>query len=126
MYQRVVMTSACKTEHRRDEEADDLVSDQEEYSRNGDHDEHHGRGDRGLPLRRPGNLGGFGPHLLQEFERTELRHNLRLTHFFLIPGSFPAAAIAAELRPSTYIRRFLPGRSGGTRTPNPRFWRPVL
>src|ERR687898_2059710 len=101
MYQREVMTSACKTEHRRDEEADDLVRDQEEYCRNSNHDEHHGRGDRGFPLRRPGHLGGFGPPLLQEFERTELRHNLRLTHFPLIPGGLPAARVEPQFRPST-------------------------
>ena len=40
-----------------------------------DHDEHHGGGDHGLAPRRPGDLVGLGAHLLQELERTDLRHD---------------------------------------------------
>src|SRR5262245_56774914 len=79
-------------------EADDLVGHQEEQG--GDHhdDEDPGGGNRGLAPGRPGDLGYFGADLANELDGI-LRH----------------ARCSSES-----------GRSGGTRTPDPRFWRPML
>src|SRR3979490_372152 len=80
------------------DEADDLVSHQEEQRRDDDEDEDHAGGDHGLAPGRPGDLGHLGADFTDEFDWV-LRHARTL---------------------------LTNGRSGGTRTPGPRFWRPML
>src|SRR6266699_6929572 len=127
MYQRLVMVAisiglslAADAEKEGDEQSHDLVPNEKEYRGEGDHDEHHGRGNGGLAPARPSDLLGFGTHLLHELERVDFRHD---------------SCRCPERRGSrsplyiTISDRCSPpksGRSGGTRTPNPRFWRPVL
>src|SRR5215468_1541657 len=78
------------------DEADDLVGHQEEQRGNHDEDEDHAGGDHGLAPGRPGDLGHLGTDLANELDGID--HVLTLEN----------------------------GRSGGTRTPDPRFWRPML
>src|SRR5579883_683757 len=154
MYQRLAMLfsavlsvmSAADAEDERHEIADDLIRHREEDAGQYHHDEHHDRRDHDLPPGRPRDLLGLGPNLLEELERTDLRHfaldafavdalRLRLggyarrtrpqagrprnspTSIYAWFPEKPLAGLEGELKP---------GRSGGTRTPNPRFWRPVL
>src|SRR6516165_3098113 len=56
----------------------DLVGHQEEYGGDGHHYEYHGSGDGGLAPTRPRDLLRLGAHLLQELERTDLRHRAYL------------------------------------------------
>src|SRR5260370_38664698 len=79
-------------------EANDLVGHQEKQRRDDDEDKDHAGGDHGLAPGRPGDLGHLGANLADEFDRI-LRH-----------------AYCSSKN----------GRSGGTRTPGPRFWRPML
>src|SRR5260370_12136411 len=79
------------------DEADDLVRQQEEQRRDDDEDEGHAGGDHGLAPGRPGDLGHLGTDLADEFDGIDHTHYSK--------GN---------------------GRSGGTRTPGPRFWRPML
>src|SRR5262249_4921612 len=113
-----------------------------EEDRGGDHDD---RGGVDLLPARPGDLLQLGPHLAEERPQlAELprppaqrarepgRHSGRPTlvllhirclsygHCSPQPSHRRAAAYAAARGPATN------GRPGGTRTPNPRFWRPVL
>ena len=76
MYQRFAMAraSAANAEHEPDDEADHAVRQEEEDTGDDDHDEHHDRGNQRLLARRPGDLGHFGPHLLQKFKWIGSRH----------------------------------------------------
>src|SRR5947209_5954104 len=95
----------------------DLVCDEKEDRGDRHHDENHGCGDRGLPPCRPGNLLRLGAHFLHELERTDPRHST----------SAAPLSCAAQIGGNELLTEpVMPGRSGGTRTPNPRFWRPVL
>src|SRR5260221_11346098 len=78
--------------------ANDLVSHQKEHRRDHDEDEDHAGGDHGLAPGRPGDLGHLGTDFADKLDGI-LRHTL----------------ISSKI-----------GRSGGTRTPGPRFWRPML
>src|SRR5262249_9938139 len=88
---------SCNPEQRLDDEADDLVRHQEEQRRDHHENEDHAGGDHGLAPGRPGDFADLGTYLADEFDWI-LRH----------------------------ARTVLDGRSGGTRTPGPRFWRPML
>src|SRR5215475_15181095 len=85
-------------EHQLHGEADDLVGHQEEQGGDHDEDEDHAGGDHGLAPGRPGDLGHLGTYLANELDGI-------LRHTRCSSGN---------------------GRSGGTRTPGPRFWRPML
>src|SRR6185312_9895768 len=105
--------SGSDAEHECNGNADQLIRKQEKNGRDRNHDKHHRRGDRGFAARWPCDLSRFLAHLLQEAEKTDplASHFCRrlIAHVLALnPVSGP------------------PGRSGGTRTPNPRFWRPVL
>src|SRR5262245_38300201 len=78
------------------DEADDLVGHQEEQRGNHDEDKDHAGGDHGLAPGRPGDLGHLGTDLANELDGVD------------------------------HVRVLRNGRSGGTRTPDPRFWRPML
>src|SRR4051812_42549378 len=80
------------------DEADDLVGHQEEDGGDHDEDEDHAGGDHGLAPRRPGDPGHLGADFANKLDWI-------LRHAHTLKGS---------------------GRSGGTRTPGPRFWRPML
>src|SRR5215467_12931436 len=69
-------STAADAENERHDETHDLVRQQEEDRRDRDHHEDHRGGDGGLAPGRPGDLLGLGAHLLQELERTDLRHSL--------------------------------------------------
>src|SRR3954452_2874838 len=81
MYQRLDMaiSTASNPEHEGHENPDHLIGEKKEDAREARHDEHHDGGDHGLFARRPGDLLGLGADLLQEFERTDLRHALTLS-----------------------------------------------
>src|SRR4026208_1794236 len=85
-------------EQQLDDEADDLVGHQKEQCRDHDEDEDHAGGDHGLAPGRPGDFRHFGTDLANELDGV-------LGHSRCSSGT---------------------GRSGGTRTPDPRFWRPML
>src|SRR5689334_6907992 len=84
-------------EQRLYDEGDHLVGYQKEQRRDHDEDEDHARGDHGLAPGWPGDLAALGPDFPDELDWI-LRH-------------------------ARYSEN---GRSGGTRTPGPRFWRPML
>src|SRR5947209_5830866 len=88
---------SCNPEQRLDDEANDLVRHQEEHRRDHDEDKDHAGGDHGFTPGRPGDFADLGTDFADEFDWI-LRH----------------------------ARTVLGGRSGGTRTPGPRFWRPML
>ena len=70
--------STADAENEGHEHTHDLVGHQEEYGGDGHHYEYHGSGDGGLAPTRPRDLLRLGAHLLQELERTDLRHRAYL------------------------------------------------
>src|SRR5947207_8602811 len=98
----------------------DLIYDEEKDRRDKHHHKDHRRGDHGLLAARPRDAGNLLPDLLKKFDWTRLRHK--------------PAHLGRQHRLGPYGPYFLSfqeprlssGRSGGARTPNPRFWRPVL
>src|SRR5215470_16881289 len=137
MYQRLVMRSfppGCSTADAKDKRHDkthDLVRDEEENRCDRHHDEHHGGRDHRLAPGRPSDLLGLGADLLQELKwtyRHDLRRHLGLSRATVRPpataGNRPQAL--ETIMTLAALAWATPGRSGGTRTPNPRFWRPVL
>src|SRR5579871_785794 len=121
----------------RDPQAD--VDDHEEESDDDDHDEHHDRGDPGLASAGPGDLARLRAHLPEELDGADaplaglVRRRGRAAAPWqcgrqtLILGHFGGFLLRVRRRLQTPQR--LPeysGRSGGTRTPGPRFWRPML
>src|SRR5580693_7958576 len=97
-----------------------LIHDEEKHGRNKHHHKHHRRSDHGLLAARPSDAGNFLADLLKKIDRTRLRHkpaHLGRQHRLGPYGSY----FSAFQEP-----RLSSGRSGGARTPNPRFWRPVL
>ena len=66
--------SPADAENKGHEHTHELIGQQEKDGGDGHHHEDHGSGDGGLPPARPGDLLRFGAHLLQEFERADLRH----------------------------------------------------
>src|ERR1700756_4949028 len=87
MYQRLAMAgdlvvfsltvcSANKVQHRRYQQPDELIRDQEEHRGDRHHYEDHHSGDRGLATRRPGDLLRLVAHLLHELEYVCLSHAL--------------------------------------------------
>src|SRR5260370_17138318 len=125
MYQRLVMAaksiglSAANAEKESDDETHDLICNEKEYRGDGDHDEHHGGGNGRLAPRRPSDLLGFGAHLLQKLERVDFRHD----SCRCLERRGPQPSIYYMSGPMQPAK---PGRSGGTRTPNPPFLRPGL
>src|SRR4051794_6445579 len=94
MYQRMLMclgpcASLVDAENEGNEDADQLIRREEEDRGERDHHEHHDGGDRGLAPRRPGDLGGFAAHFLQEFERAESHRQVAsvVARFFWNPNS---------------------------------------
>src|SRR5215467_2194020 len=85
------------------------------------HHEYHRGGDDGFLAARPGDTRHLLTDLLEELDWTRLRH----TNCPRLKGTVPAgygpssASVLGCFAASN-------GRSGGARTPNPRFWRPVL
>src|SRR6266446_8267921 len=88
------------------DEADDLVGHQEKNRRHDDENEHHRRGDHGFAPRRPSDFRHLLPHFTEKLDWV-LRHTHR-------SGGTRAFQVLSS------------GRSGGTRTHDPRFWRPML
>src|SRR6185437_6597423 len=76
------------------------------------------RGDHGLLARRPGDATHLLADLPQKFYRTGYCHDIP-------SGNALYSALAPGL-PEPLSKPSRAGRSGGARTPNPRFWRPVL
>src|SRR5262249_19092032 len=70
--------STADAENEGHEHTHDLVGHQEKYGGDGHHYEYHGSGDGGLAPTRPRDLLRLGAHLLQELERTDLRHRAYL------------------------------------------------
>src|SRR5262249_37003374 len=70
--------STADAENEGHEHTHDLVGHQEEYGGDGHHYEYHGSGDGGLAPTRPRDLLRLGAHLLQELERSDLRHRASL------------------------------------------------
>src|SRR5215471_848281 len=68
--------SPADAEHEGHEKPHHLVRHQEEDGSDGHHHEHHAGGDGGLTPGRPSDLRRLGADLLQELERTDLRHSL--------------------------------------------------
>src|SRR5712691_10700378 len=107
-----------------------LIDHKEENRGDEDHHEHHRRRDGGLLAARPGDPAQLLANLLNEFGGVGLGH-LRsnphrprpiapsYTYYIRIQGPWRMVAMAPHPARG-------PGRSGGARTPNPRFWRPVL
>src|ERR1700681_4627054 len=81
MYQRLAMAvpNTSNPQHERHEKPNQLIGDEKEDAGETRHDEHHQGGDHGLAPRRPRDLLGLGADLLQELERTDLRHALTLS-----------------------------------------------
>src|SRR5262249_45098898 len=86
MYQRLAMAgdlavfsltvcSANKVQHRRYQQPDELIRDQEEHRRDCHHHEYHCSGDRGFATRRPSDLLRLVAHLLHELEYVCLGHD---------------------------------------------------
>src|SRR6266581_6949229 len=111
--------SPADAENESDERAHDLISQQKEDGGDGYHDEDHGCGDGGFAPARPRDLLPLDAHLLQEFKRADLRHMPICRHVGRAVATYCAVRLCWPSRTTL-------GRSGGTRTPNPRFWRPVL
>ena len=79
MYQRFAILSCLPISSQSEKESFDpplqnRIDDQKKYRGQGDHDENHGGRDQGFPARRPGDLVGFLPYLLKEFEWVRSRH----------------------------------------------------
>src|SRR5918993_1191615 len=81
------------------DEGDDLVGNEEEQRRDHDEDEDHAGGDHGVAPGRPGDLGHLGSDFADKFDWILCPHDRHSSNN---------------------------GRSGGTRTHDPRFWRPML
>src|SRR5579883_950673 len=94
--------------------ADDPVDEGQEQRHRDHHQENHGGGGDGFLARRPCDVPDLLAHFAEELSWTRSRHacfdpNRRACSSF-----------------SLYLVAARSGRSGGARTPNPRFWRPVL
>src|ERR1043166_9343191 len=138
MYQRLAMAgdlvvfsltvcSASKVQHRGYQQADELIRNQEEHRRDCHHHEDHRSGDRGLATRRPSDLLRLVAHLLHELEYVCLGHDRITRRRRTEDGYGYRAPVFQPLLSSVFCPLFAAfGTSGGTRTPNPRFWRPVL
>src|SRR2546430_2586809 len=112
-----------ETEEEADEEVEDPVGAGEEEREQHGHDDHHDRGGDRLLARRPVDLGGLGADLTDEFAGGGSGHVL------------PILVLRIEKRPADLSGRrgwaslsvgrpsLQGGRSGGTRTHDPRFWR---
>src|SRR6266581_6375528 len=105
-----------------------LIDHKEENRGDEYHHEHHRRRDGGLLAGRPGNPTQLLANLLNEFGGIGLGH-VRSNHPHRPRPIEPSYTLYRDHRTSWRwhphpTRR--PGRSGGARTPNPRFWRPVL
>ena len=111
------------------------ISDaEEEEGEQGRHDDDHQPGHQRLATRRPDDLGRLRADLPKKFTGIDSRHAQTVLHSlcaceigpssaFVQPrlGLFPLPCPAKRNRRSGDH-----GRSGGTRTPGPRFWRPML
>src|SRR5215813_5007496 len=71
----LTVCSASKGQHRRYQQPDELIRDQEEHRGDRHHHEHHRSGDRGLATRRPSDLLRLVAHLLHELEYVCLGHD---------------------------------------------------
>src|SRR5436853_2642936 len=103
--------SGSNSEHEGNGNADQLIRDQKKNRRDCHHDKHHSSCYRGLPARRPSYLARLLAYLLQKTERA---------------NPFPPHLCRRLIAHVLTLKLVSPGRSGRTRTCNPRFWRPVL
>src|SRR5262245_61660465 len=131
-----------------DEFAEDIVEGADERSQHHDCDENDDRVVDGLGLGRPRHLAQLGANLLKELARTRAlgaglraRRRLRPATFARRCAVLGHLTLALEhslgfsvhrhggwpcCRERWLIRTRRLRRAGGTRTPNRRFWRPVL
>jgi hypothetical protein len=96
------------------------IDDKEEQHHQSDHDENHHRGQPGLLPCRPRDFGSLALNLTRELDDAPTPHGSgqvlasSVGSFFGRLGQFEFPFLAST------------GRSGGTRTPGLRFWRPPL
>src|SRR6516165_9125213 len=107
-----------KPEHEPHGRGKRLIDQKEETRGDKHHHENHRRCGQSLFAAWPGHPRHLLPHFLDELPRICLRHD----HLSQLQTT---TSIAAR-RPHRCHRGTRIGRSGGARTPNPRFWRPVL
>src|SRR5690242_20084465 len=105
--------SGSDAEHEGNDNTDQLIRHQKKNRGYRHHEKYHAGGNRRLPARWPGHFACLLTHFLQEAEGADplASHLCRR----LVAHMLSLNTVAGPL-----------GRSGGTRTPNPRFWRPVL
>src|SRR5579884_857853 len=109
-----------------------LIDQEKEGGGDEHHHEHRGGRDHGFLAAGPGDAGDFLAYLLNEFGYARFRHGCntpgagrierdiwRLARRFSRNGRDDRTIQGSAFPPRA-------GRSGGARTPNPRFWRPVL
>src|SRR5690242_18651098 len=96
------------------------VDAKKEHHRQPDHDENHGRRQPSFLPARPCNLRDFAPDLAKELQgraaTARRRRQFLARRLCRLLGRFSHSLLSSS---ST-------GRSGGTRTHGPRFWRPML
>src|SRR5262252_2716714 len=113
--------STCGTDQKPLAIGEHVVDEEEEDHQHANHDEdREGREIRLLPGR-PGDLGHLAAHFAIELERTSAPRARNRRRQFL--------ACLIHRRRLLSVRHYasrLIGRSGGTRTPGLRFWRPPL
>src|SRR5690348_13956639 len=116
------MVSAPEPQHEAHAHRDDLIDDEKEQRDRDHHGENHRGRDGRLLACRPGDAAHFLADLPQKFQRGDACHNKCRWE---VPYITSGPAIWKPYRRAR-ARISAAGRSGGARTPNPRFWRPVL
>src|SRR6185437_3110868 len=115
-YQRIAMALGSQAKDEAHAVRENLVDDEAEQRGDDAHAEDHRRGDARLLARRPGHARHFLPDLPEKFCGARFGHD-RVRE---LPFRAPKRRMPDRVCLSPC------GRSGGDRTPNPRFWRPVL
>src|SRR3989337_1016442 len=149
MYERdivVIIQSVAKLpEQELDDGREERIDPEEEDGEHGRHDQHHDRGGDGFLARRPDDLGRFRADLTDELAGGSFRHwawcpskakkrrsagapqDLICGVPYREPRLLSSAALRLRLGPCVGPpRSFGRGRGRGTRTHDPRFWRPML
>src|SRR6185437_6019199 len=119
------MVSASDTEDELHAAREHLIDEEKEHRRYDHHGEDHGGRNDGLLAGRPGHTTNFLSDLPQKFERRGFCHHKPLEGGLYSSPARILLAPAPRFRARNRVGA-RPGRSGGARTPNPRFWRPVL
>src|SRR6185437_9454611 len=137
MYQRDIVFSCAfalaeEAQQIFDDAREERVGAEEEEGEDDRHDHHHDGGGDGFLAGRPVDLPGLDSDLPDEFAGGDFGHSLgslpllRVSDRNAPRGPGGPAGLGCDLASPHRLFKLVAGRSGGTRTPGPRFWRPML